>query len=59
MEAEAQCAILDLTNQTEGSVTDDSDIFLFGGKRVFKNIFNQEKYAELYTSENINQLLCK
>ncbi len=57
MEAEAQCAILDMTNQTDGSVSDDSDIFLFGAKRVFKNIFNQEKYAEMYTKENINHIL--
>ena len=59
MEAEAQCAVLDLSNQTHGSITDDSDILLFGGKRVYKNIFNQDKYAELYTVENIGHMLCK
>ena len=59
MEAEAQCAVLDLSNQTHGSITDDSDILLFGGRRVYKNIFNQSKYAELYTLENINHTLCK
>jgi len=57
MEAEAQCAVLDLSNQTHGSITDDSDILLFGGRRVYKNIFNQNKYAELYTLENINHTL--
>eukprot|EP00794_Sanderia_malayensis_P011202 gene11202-12377_t len=57
MEAEAQCALLDLTNQTDGSVCDDSDIFLFGARRVYKNIFNQERYAEFYTKDNIYHLL--
>lgn len=59
MEAEAQCAVLDIAGLTNGSITDDSDILLFGGKRVYKNIFNQEKYAELYTTEDINHTLCK
>ena len=59
MEAEAQCAVLDIAGLTDGSITDDSDILLFGGKRVYKNIFNQEKYAELYTAEDINHTLCK
>lgn len=55
MEAEAQCAMLDLLNLTEGSITDDSDIFLFGGTRVYKNIFNQQKHAELYASESVQR----
>lgn len=59
MEAEAQCAVLDLSDQTHGSITEDSDILLFGGRRVYKNIFNQNKYAELYTVENINHTLCE
>jgi DNA excision repair protein ERCC-5 len=54
MEAEAQCAFLDFTQQTNGTITDDSDVFLFGGRRVYKHIFNQNKHAELYTSDAIN-----
>ncbi|XP_062521708.1 DNA excision repair protein ERCC-5 homolog isoform X2 [Corticium candelabrum] len=57
MEAEAQCAWLDETEQTEGTITDDSDIFLVGGKRVFKNLFNQNKYAEVYRTEDIYSVL--
>jgi len=53
MEAEAQCAFLDLTNQTHGTITDDSDVFLFGGQRVYKHLFNQNKHPELYTSDAI------
>ena len=43
MEAEAQCAILDLTDQTSGTITDDSDIWLFGARHVYKNFFNKNK----------------
>ncbi|KAF7252668.1 DNA repair protein complementing XP-G cells [Varanus komodoensis] len=48
MEAEAQCAVLDLTDQTSGTITDDSDIWLFGGRHVYKNFFSQNKYVEYY-----------
>nr|XP_027794637.1 DNA repair protein complementing XP-G cells isoform X1 [Marmota flaviventris] len=48
MEAEAQCAILDLTDQTSGTITDDSDIWLFGARHVYKNFFNKNKYVEYY-----------
>lgn len=57
MEAEAQCAMLDALGLTEGSITDDSDIFLFGGTRVYKNIFNQKEYAELYESDTVQKNL--
>ncbi|XP_077199889.1 DNA excision repair protein ERCC-5 isoform X2 [Paroedura picta] len=48
MEAEAQCAVLDLTDQTSGTITDDSDIWLFGARHVYKNFFSQSKYVEYY-----------
>ncbi|XP_043927188.1 DNA excision repair protein ERCC-5-like [Protopterus annectens] len=48
MEAEAQCAFLDLTDQTAGTITDDSDIWLFGARHVYKNFFSQNKYVEYY-----------
>lgn len=54
MEAEAQCAFLDAISLTEGSITDDSDIWLFGGKKVYKNFFNQKKHVLQFTSSNIN-----
>ncbi|XP_062910959.1 DNA excision repair protein ERCC-5 [Mobula hypostoma] len=47
-EAEAQCAYLDMTDQTSGTITDDSDIWLFGARHVYKNFFNQDKYVEYY-----------
>ncbi|KAJ7378194.1 Helix-hairpin-helix class 2 (Pol1) motif [Desmophyllum pertusum] len=57
MEAEAQCAALDVLDLTHGSITDDSDIFLFGGRRVYKNIFNQKRHAEMYGSEAVHRML--
>ncbi|NXG68853.1 ERCC5 protein, partial [Baryphthengus martii] len=48
MEAEAQCALLDLTDQTAGTITDDSDVWLFGARHVYKNFFSQNKYVEYY-----------
>ncbi|XP_075056075.1 DNA excision repair protein ERCC-5 [Mixophyes fleayi] len=57
MEAEAQCAVLDLTDQTSGTITDDSDIWLFGARHVYKNFFSQNKYVEYYQFSDIqNQL---
>lgn len=73
MEAEAQCAMLDLLSLTNGilillnqpffyspvvclgTVTDDSDIWLFGGRTVYRNFFNQAKNVERYTSESISK----
>jgi len=56
MEAESQCAFLDAINLTDGTITDDSDIWLFGGKRVYKNFFNQKKLVMEYEVQNIERL---
>ncbi|XP_076096538.1 DNA excision repair protein ERCC-5-like [Mytilus galloprovincialis] len=57
MEAEAQCAQLDISNLTQGSITDDSDVWLFGGKRVYKNFFQQDKHVEFFSELSIHSQL--
>ncbi|XP_055852557.1 DNA excision repair protein ERCC-5 isoform X2 [Episyrphus balteatus] len=53
MEAEAQCAFLDSINLTNGTITDDSDIWLFGGRTVYKNFFAQNKHVMEFKYEKI------
>uniref|UniRef100_A0A182Q548 Uncharacterized protein n=1 Tax=Anopheles farauti TaxID=69004 RepID=A0A182Q548_9DIPT len=55
MEAEAQCAFLNQLEMTDGTITDDSDIWLFGGRTVYKNFFNQQKLVLEFTIESIEQ----
>ncbi|KAL9928954.1 rad2 superfamily protein mus201 [Glossina fuscipes fuscipes] len=55
MEAEAQCAFLDIVDLTQGTITDDSDIWLFGGRTVYKNFFAQNKHVMEFRADQIKQ----
>lgn len=57
MEAEAQCAFMDSIGLVDGVVTDDCDVFLFGGRNVFKNIFDDRKYVETYYMKDVESEL--
>ncbi|GBE87985.1 DNA repair protein [Sparassis crispa] len=57
MEAEAQCAELLALNLVDGIITDDSDVFLFGGMRVLKNMFNQSKTVECFLLPDLEREL--
>ncbi|XP_078612247.1 DNA excision repair protein ERCC-5-like [Branchiostoma floridae x Branchiostoma japonicum] len=52
-EAEAQCAFLDQSKQTEGTITDDSDVWLFGGRQVYKNFFSQQRDMEVFKYKDV------
>lgn len=55
MEAEAQCAELVSLGLVDGIITDDSDCFLFGGTRIYKNMFNQSKFVECYLTSDLEK----
>lgn len=57
MEAEAQCAELLKLSLVDGIITDDSDVFLFGGTKIYKNIFQDKKYVEFYDYNMIEEKL--
>ncbi|RKP06412.1 XPG I-region-domain-containing protein, partial [Thamnocephalis sphaerospora] len=56
-EAEAQCAELTRLALVDGVITDDSDIFLFGGTPVFKNVFQQQRHVECFSTRDIEREL--
>ena len=55
-EAEAQCAQLEMLGLCDGTITEDSDVWLFGGGHVLKNFFQQDRYVTSYATKDIQQL---
>jgi DNA excision repair protein ERCC-5 len=52
-EAESQCAFLVEQDIADGIITDDSDVFLFGGTHVYRHFFDQQKYCELFKADDL------
>ena len=56
-EAEAQCASMQLEGLVDGVVTEDNDVFLFGGRYVMRNLFEEKKFVEVYDMKTIESRL--
>lgn len=56
-EAEAQCAFLEKHGLVDGIITEDSDVFLFGGRRVFRGVFKEKDEFQLYDMRKIEENL--
>ncbi|XP_063701069.1 DNA excision repair protein ERCC-5 [Culicoides brevitarsis] len=56
MEAEAECAFLNKHGLVDGIISDDSDVWLFGGSCVYKNFFDNKKIVLEYRAESIKNL---
>lgn len=54
-EAEAQCVELERLGLIDGIVTEDSDTFVFGGQVIYKNIFEDKKYVEVYHAKDASE----
>lgn len=51
-EAEAQCVELEKLGLVDGVVTEDSDAVVFGSNSVYRNIFDDKRYVEVYLSKD-------
>jgi DNA excision repair protein ERCC-5 len=53
---------LDYTNQTNGTITEDSDVWLFGARNVYKNFFSSDQFIDSYSDQVIKSqigLICR
>lgn len=57
MEAEAQCAELMKLKVADGIITDDSDVFLFGGSKIYRKMFQEKQFVEFYGLDSIDGTL--
>ena len=56
-EAEAQCAFLEMMGLVDGVISNDSDVFAFGGKHLYRNFFVDNQYVQAYRIEDMEQEL--
>jgi 5'-3' exonuclease len=55
MEAEAQCAELEMRGDVDGVVTEDSDALLFGARQVYRGLLSNSTEVESYSAAIIQQ----
>lgn len=55
MEAEAQCAELEMRGDVDGVVTEDSDALLFGARQVYRGLLSNSTEVESYSATIIQQ----
>ncbi|KAF7683430.1 DNA repair protein RAD2 [Astathelohania contejeani] len=56
-EADSQCGYLSQVGLVDGIVTEDSDVFLYGGKKIYRNFFSKNNPIEEYDMEIIKSTL--
>ena len=56
-EAEAQCAFLEMMGLVDGVISNDSDVFAFGGKHLYRNFFADNQYVQAYRIEDMEREL--
>ena len=56
-EAEAQCAFLEMMGLVDGVISNDSDVFAFGGKHLYRNFFVDNQYVQAYRIEDMEHEL--
>uniref|UniRef100_A0A0K0DIJ5 XPGN domain-containing protein n=1 Tax=Angiostrongylus cantonensis TaxID=6313 RepID=A0A0K0DIJ5_ANGCA len=56
-EAEAQCVQLEKLGLVQGVISDDSDVWAFGAKSVYRHLFSKNKNVQHYESRVIKQCL--
>jgi DNA excision repair protein ERCC-5 len=54
-EAEAQCVHLESCGLTNGTISDDSDVWAFGGRIVYRNVFDRKKSTLEYRMDSVNE----
>ncbi|PAV75572.1 hypothetical protein WR25_08599 [Diploscapter pachys] len=56
-EAEAQCVELERLELVQGVVSDDSDVFAFGAKSIYRNLFSKKKDSQYFETKAIQKNL--
>jgi DNA excision repair protein ERCC-5 len=56
-EAEAQCAELEQRGLVQGTITEDSDVLLFGSRHAYRGFFSARERVEHYSMAAVQERL--